>query len=454
MAATRTLAGLGIMVVLGGALLAACGGGDSADGSGGNAGGGGSSGGGGGGGIAGGSTTGGTRNPTCDKGTSTGEVQAPVYWKHLEGQTSWFASPVIQDLDGDGKRELIAAYYSVFVFDSQGNLLDKAEDGDGRVYAPHVVVDLEGDGTTEVVFGNSEKVYAYEWKAGKLALKAGWPVDTTTANNPPEVRGMAAADLGWRRQYRGRGHHHSNRHHRGRGSAGLRVLAQRPAVPTSGHLLASLAPVQQQDGRGERCGPKRRRASRLRLLRPQRGHRQHRRRSGAGDPGDLRQPPHPGFQLRRRRHRCLGLLHESSKRVRRRASDLGPVHPLRRCQSGGGPLPLAHAGIGRAPAPRSGCSGRRRRPTSSTWIWTARTRFSVFPTWRRTSRTRPRPTQSWCWRAPTGTAAALRCASRVGRCCRVAVRRSKWTATIRPAACRRRPPSTSRAGTSPRSWSA
>ena len=195
----RTVSIFSSLVFLGGVLLAACGGGDDSGGNtGGTSGGGGSAAGGGsggGGGISGGSTTGGTRNPTCDKGTSGGEVQAPTYWKHLQGQTSWYASPVIQDLDGDGKRELIAAYYSVFVFDSEGNLLDKAEDGDGRVYAPHVVVDLEGDGTTEVVFGNSEKVYTYEWKGGKLALKAGWPADTTTAGNSPEVRGMAAADL-------------------------------------------------------------------------------------------------------------------------------------------------------------------------------------------------------------------------------------------------------------------
>lgn len=145
--------------------------------------------------AGGGSTTGGTRNPICEKGMSAGEVQKPEFWKNIEGQTSWYASPVVYDLDGDGKKELIAAYYALYVFDDQGNLLSKAEDGEGRVYAPHVVVDLESDGFTDVVIGNDRHVIAYEWKGGQLALKPGFPVDTTTANNAPEVRGLAAADL-------------------------------------------------------------------------------------------------------------------------------------------------------------------------------------------------------------------------------------------------------------------
>ncbi len=179
-------------------VAAACGSGDGAgahpDG-GGATGGNGGSGGGGGTSGSGGSSTGGTRNPTCDAGTSTGEVQAPELWKHLDGETSWFASPVVADLDGDGKNELVAAYYSLYVYDSGLNLLDKASDGQGRVYAPEVVADLDGDKTTEIVVGNDSQVIAYEYKAGKLSIKAGWPVDTTTAGNAPEVRGLAAADL-------------------------------------------------------------------------------------------------------------------------------------------------------------------------------------------------------------------------------------------------------------------
>ncbi len=143
---------------------------------------------------AGGSATGGERNPVCAVGQSAGEVAAPRFWMNLPGQTSWYASPVVADLDGDGSNELIAAYYSLYVFGSDGTLLDRADGGEGRIYAPHVVTDLEGDGITEVIYANGHEVYAYEWRGG-LQRKSGWPVDTTTAGNRPEVRGLAAADL-------------------------------------------------------------------------------------------------------------------------------------------------------------------------------------------------------------------------------------------------------------------
>jgi hypothetical protein len=142
-----------------------------------------------------GNATGGARNAVCGVGQSSGEVHAPVFLMNLTGQTSWYASPVIADLDGDGKNELIAAHYSIFVYDSQGRLLDRVDHNGGRVYAPHIVVDLEGDGVPDVVFGARHQVYAYEWRGGRLVLKAGWPVDTTTAGESPEVRGLAAADL-------------------------------------------------------------------------------------------------------------------------------------------------------------------------------------------------------------------------------------------------------------------
>lgn len=143
----------------------------------------------------GGSTPGGTTNPTCQPGTSSGPVSKPVYWKHLDGETSWFAAPLVADLNKDGSRELIAAYYSTFVYDATGTLLDKVTSENDRVYAPHIVADLEGDGIMEIVEGRGSFVYAYEWKANKAVLKAGWPVNIKTASDTPEVRGLAAGDL-------------------------------------------------------------------------------------------------------------------------------------------------------------------------------------------------------------------------------------------------------------------
>ena len=143
----------------------------------------------------GGDASGGPATPVCDIGTSAGDVAEPVFWMNLSGQTSWFADPVVHDLDGDGTSELIAAYYSVYVFDHQGNQLAVIDGGDSRVYAPHVVTDLEGDGITEIVYGNGHEVYVYEWRDGAPVLRDGWPASTAGGGNEPEVRGMSAGDL-------------------------------------------------------------------------------------------------------------------------------------------------------------------------------------------------------------------------------------------------------------------
>ncbi len=133
--------------------------------------------------------------PPCEAGDSTGPVKEPVHLMPLAGQASWFASAVVSDLDADGSNELIAAYYSVYVFDSEGTLLHRTEEGEGRVYAPHVVADLDGDGIIEVVAGKGQHVWAWQWQSDSLVVKPGWPADTTSAGQSPEVRGLAAADL-------------------------------------------------------------------------------------------------------------------------------------------------------------------------------------------------------------------------------------------------------------------
>jgi len=143
----------------------------------------------------GGSSTGGATNPVCVAGTSAGAVQRPQFVRNIPGQTGWFASPVVVDLNHDGHKKLIAGYYSLFVYDSAGVLLSQADGNGGRIYAPFVVTDLEGDGIYDIICGQGKQVYAYEWRNNALHLKAGWPFDTTTAGESPEVRGLAAADL-------------------------------------------------------------------------------------------------------------------------------------------------------------------------------------------------------------------------------------------------------------------
>jgi len=141
------------------------------------------------------SFTGGQRNPVCAAGAGDTAVQRPVLVDNLAGQTSWYASPVVADLDEDGENELIAAYDSLYAFTPAGDLIDRVQGNGSRIYAPHVVADLEDDGTVEIVCGQGRHVYVYEWIQREFALKPGWPRDTTCAGSSPEVRGLAAADL-------------------------------------------------------------------------------------------------------------------------------------------------------------------------------------------------------------------------------------------------------------------
>lgn len=133
--------------------------------------------------------------PTCQPGTSGGAVQAPQFVRNISGQTSWYASPLVIDLNHDGQNELVAGYYSLFVYDRNDSLLSRADGNGSRIYAPFVVTDLEGDGVYDIVCGQGKNVYAYEWWNNTLRLKSGLPADTTRAGGSPEVRGLAAADL-------------------------------------------------------------------------------------------------------------------------------------------------------------------------------------------------------------------------------------------------------------------
>jgi hypothetical protein len=132
---------------------------------------------------------------TCVSEGGTAAVQKPTFVRNLStGETGWFASPALVDLDGDTKLEIVAASYSTFVFDASGKKLAKATATQGRVYAPHVVADLDGDGKLEIVVGGNEgTIAAYNYAAGALTPK--WTASTTSGGQSPEARGMAAGDL-------------------------------------------------------------------------------------------------------------------------------------------------------------------------------------------------------------------------------------------------------------------
>ncbi|MFH2007594.1 MAG: VCBS repeat-containing protein [bacterium] len=140
-----------------------------------------------------------TTDPVCAPAAGGGStaVSAPEHVRNLRGNTGWFASPVAIDLTGDGQKEIVAAFYDVFVWDTSGTLIDQVERGThhfGRIYAPHVVTDLDGDGIIELVVGSNEGyIAAYEWLNDSFQIKAGWPY--VACCEAPEVRSLAAADL-------------------------------------------------------------------------------------------------------------------------------------------------------------------------------------------------------------------------------------------------------------------
>ncbi len=114
---------------------------------------------------------------------------------------SWFGSPVVFDLDGDGSKEIIASRHSVlYVWDAAGKILwraavgkdgvtDEVHGGD-RQYSGPVVGDLDGDGKGDIAIAYGNHIAVYDWQ-GKV--RGGWP--QTFPGAAGEIRSLAAADL-------------------------------------------------------------------------------------------------------------------------------------------------------------------------------------------------------------------------------------------------------------------
>src|SRR5687767_8538424 len=58
---------------------------------------------------------------SCTDEGGNGAVRAPKLVRQIDtGETGWFSSPGLVDLDADGRLEIVAPFYSTFVFDAKG----------------------------------------------------------------------------------------------------------------------------------------------------------------------------------------------------------------------------------------------------------------------------------------------------------------------------------------------
>jgi hypothetical protein len=123
-------------------------------------------------------------------------ITLPASWDE-----NWFASPVVYDLNGDGRKEIIASRHSVlYVWELGGTLLWRSPVGENasttnnhgksRMYASPVVADLDNDGLGEIAIAYSNKIAVYE---NDGMLKNNWP--QSFPGKEGENRSIAAADL-------------------------------------------------------------------------------------------------------------------------------------------------------------------------------------------------------------------------------------------------------------------
>ena len=130
-------------------------------------------------------------------------VAPPVLRMNLPGSwdEDWFASPAVYDLDGDGSMEIVAGRHSViYVWNHTGTLRWSAPVGENatpsivhgssRQYASPVVGDLDADGRGEIAVAYSNKVVVYDHNG---IIQSGWPQSFPASTS--EIRSIAAADL-------------------------------------------------------------------------------------------------------------------------------------------------------------------------------------------------------------------------------------------------------------------
>ena len=115
-------------------------------------------------------------------------------------ETGWYSSPVVADLDGDGRKEVIGSTYSIFSLDGPTGKLEwrvaagkdrsvPFQMNEWRTYPGIVVADLDADGKLEIATGHDGGyVSVYDHNG---YFESGWPQRPTRY----EPHSLAAYDL-------------------------------------------------------------------------------------------------------------------------------------------------------------------------------------------------------------------------------------------------------------------
>ncbi len=125
---------------------------------------------------------------------SAGGIAAPILKWQQGGcynswcETGWYSSPAVADLDGDGKPEVIASPYTLFVLNGEDGTTQWAVDPPGgRTWPGVVTADIDNDGDLEIIVAQgSGYVTVYDHLGNEV-----WRRRPETN----ELRGLSVYDL-------------------------------------------------------------------------------------------------------------------------------------------------------------------------------------------------------------------------------------------------------------------
>lgn len=108
-------------------------------------------------------------------------------------ETGWYSSPAVGDVDGDGKPEVLAGGYKLFMLNGEDGSLQWSSDSNAyRLWPGVVMADLDGDGALEFAMANGGGFLTVYGTNGVLR----WSRQPVSS----ELRSLAASDLdgdGW-----------------------------------------------------------------------------------------------------------------------------------------------------------------------------------------------------------------------------------------------------------------